>query len=232
MNLGERMKHNYENITCNYLPRRTHTVIRLDGKSFHTFTKKLSKPWDSNLLLAMNKTMIYLCENIQGAKIGYTQSDEISIVLTDFDSLETDVWFGGNIQKIVSVSASLATGYFNSLKLFDNIAFFDARVFTIPSRSEVINYLIWRQKDAIRNSIQMLAQSLYSHKKLMNKNQEMLLEMCDNLGKKWDDVAEDKNGRIYILKQEDQIKKWKFYSSIPNFWENREFIEDSIPILE
>jgi len=196
----------------------------------------------------MNETMQFLCENIQGAKFGYTQSDEISIVMTDFDTLETDAWFGGNAQKIVSVAASMATAKFNHLAnktfVLKPLAFFDARTFTIPSRSEVVNYFVWRQKDAVRNSISGLAQSLFSQKELHGKNQEAMLEMCKEKGKDWNKVAEDKNGRAYKLHTEWRLpadsfdqeayaeRHWKLHHDIPNFWENRQFIEDSIPILE
>ena len=203
--LGDRMKKNYENRTRNYLPRRTNTIIRLDGKAFHTFTKKFNKPYDNVLASSMDMTARDLCENIQGAVMAYIQSDEISILLTDYENLNTDAWFDGNIQKITSVSASMCTGYFNQhINRFgvfnpELMAFFDSRVFTIPETEEVINYFIWRQQDAVRNSIQMLAQSLYSHKELMNKNSSELQEMCFQKGENWNDVNGGfKRGRIIV----------------------------------
>ena len=93
----------------------------------------------------MDETAKYLCENIQGAKFAFVQSDEISILLTDFDKLQTDAWYNGNIQKITSISASLATAKFNELRP-NKIALFDSRVFTITSNIEVENYFIWRHK--------------------------------------------------------------------------------------
>ena len=115
--LGDRMKR-YENISRNYLTRRIPVIIRLDGKAFHTFTKGMRKPFDRVLMAAMQDTMKYLCENIQGCVFGYTQSDEITLVLTDYKTLTTDAWFGYNIQKVVSVAASMATMAFN--KFFEN----------------------------------------------------------------------------------------------------------------
>ena len=103
--LGNRIKENYENRTRIYLPRRTYTVIRIDGKSFGTYAKGLTRPFDQGLIEDMDETACYLCKNIQGAKFGFVQSDEISILLTDFDTFTTDAWFDGNIQKIVSVAA-------------------------------------------------------------------------------------------------------------------------------
>ena len=111
--LGDRMKENYENRSKTYLVRRMPVIIRLDGKAFHTFTKGLMKPYDEIFHNTMNATMKYLCENIQGCKLGYTQSDEITLLLTDYDTLTTDAWFDNNVQKICSVSASMATMAFN-----------------------------------------------------------------------------------------------------------------------
>lgn len=111
--LGDRMKNNYENRAKTYLVRRMPVIIRLDGKAFHTFTRGLVKPYDEIFHFAMNNAMKYLCENIQCVKLGYTQSDEITLLLTDYDTLTTDAWFDNNVQKICSVSASMATMAFN-----------------------------------------------------------------------------------------------------------------------
>lgn len=93
--------------------RRTPVIIRLDGKAFHTFTKGFVKPFDECMSKAMQETMKYLCENIQGCVLGYTQSDEITLVLIDYQKLTTDAWFDYNVQKICSVAASMATLIFN-----------------------------------------------------------------------------------------------------------------------
>lgn len=111
--LGDRMK-GYEGISRNFLTRRVPAIIRLDGKAFHTFTKGMEKPFDSVLTETMQETMKYLCENIQGCVLGYTQSDEITLVLTDYATIKTDAWFGYNVQKMVSVSAAMATLAFNT----------------------------------------------------------------------------------------------------------------------
>lgn len=110
--LGDRMK-GYEGVSRNFLTRRVPAIIRLDGKAFHTFTKGMEKPFDPVLTQAMQETMKYLCENIQGCVLGYTQSNEITLVLTDYATIQTDAWFGYNIQKMCSVSASMATMAFN-----------------------------------------------------------------------------------------------------------------------
>ena len=183
--LGDRMKA-YENISRNYLTRRIPVIIRLDGRSFHTFCKGFEKPFDHVLMEAMQQTMKYLCENIQGCVLGYTQSDEITLVLTDYANINTDAWFGYNIQKMSSVAASMATMAFNKsmLAILENErlwkdgnlyptyvlalekgAMFDARCFSIP-KEEIINALIYRQQDATRNSILSVAQSVFSHKEM------------------------------------------------------------------
>lgn len=182
--LGDRMK-DYEMRSRTFLPRKTNTIIRVDGKAFHTFTKKFKRPFDESLADAMNYTCQKMCENIQGAKMGYVQSDEISILLTDYDDITTDAWFDGQLQKICSVSASLATAYFNEamgkLPVQGNhkmgVALFDSRVFCIPKAEEVVNYFIWRQQDATRNSISMLAQSQFSHKTLEGVSTDQMQEM-------------------------------------------------------
>ena len=111
--LGQRMKSYYENVYRFGLTRRMPVAIRIDGKAFHTFTKGFQRPFDPVFMNAMKNTMKYLCENIQGCKIGYTQSDEITLILTDYDTLTTDAWFGYNLQKMCSVAASMATMAFN-----------------------------------------------------------------------------------------------------------------------
>jgi len=107
--LGDRMKSFYEDRFRLQLPRRTNILIRIDGKAFHTYTKGLNRPYDTDLMDDMNETTKFLCENIQGAKMGYVQSDEISILITDYDDIDTQGWFDYNLQKMCSISASLAT---------------------------------------------------------------------------------------------------------------------------
>jgi len=223
--LGNRIKENYENRTRYFLPRRTNTIIRIDGKSFHNFTRKCDRPFDSDLVSLMDHTAKCLCKNIQGAKFAYVQSDEISILLTDYDDIKTDAWFDSNIQKISSISASMATAAFNEkvsrmenidkFKKNNNIslALFDSRVFTVPEIQEVFNYFIWRQMDATRNSIQMVAQSLYPHKELQGKNTSVLQEMIFLKRINWNDypVRYKRGGLIikeFYEKEGAQRSRW------------------------
>ena len=213
--IGDRMKNNYENISRYYLTRRMPVIIRIDGKAFHTFTKGLEKPFDDIFVKTMQDTMKYLCENIQGCVLGYTQSDEISLVLVDYAELNTDAWFGNNLQKMCSVSASMATMAFNKY-FIENVnqyisdimeyedfnpdddyiinldkksysAMFDSRVFNIP-REEVCNYFIWRQQDATRNSIQSVGQTNFSQKELNGKSCNDIQDMLmTQKGINWND---------------------------------------------
>lgn len=212
--IGDRMKGYYENRTRYSLVRRTYTIIRIDGKAFHTYTNGLDRPFDAGFIEDMNDTAKYLCKNVQGSKFGYVQSDEISLLLTDFDDIQTDMWFDGNIQKMCSVAASIATSEFNKLRLkrlinensgtkfidinvLEKLKFaeFDGRIFQIPSSIEVENYFIWRQQDATRNSISAVAQSLYSHRELNNKDSDQKQEMIFQKGINWNDyTSREKRG--------------------------------------
>ena len=204
--LGKRMKENYEQVAKTRLVKRMPVIIRLDGKAFHTFTKGFKKPFDQILMRTMQETMKYLCENIQNCVLGYTQSDEITLILKDYARLETSAWFDYEVQKMCSISASMATMAFNhifSQKVVDynnalyeewNVsnddikyvdillnaaqkgAMFDSRCFNIP-REEVANLIYWRQLDAVRNSIQMVGQANFSQKQLHGKSCNMIQDM-------------------------------------------------------
>ena len=192
--LGKRMKTYYEVIPKTSLMRRTPVAIRIDGKAFHTFTRGFEKPFDTLLVNVMQQTTKKLCENIQNCVFGYTQSDEITLILVDYKDINTAAWFNYEVQKLCSISASMATLYFNKFfkqsveefdinsiikeKEVDNYkllnsykralntgAMFDSRCFNIP-KEEVCNLIYWRQLDATRNSIQMVGQANFSHKEL------------------------------------------------------------------
>jgi tRNA(His) guanylyltransferase len=178
--LGERMK-SYEQETRTVLPVRSYTVLRLDGRAFHTYLRTAHRPFDYGVISDMQETTRFLSQEISGTVFAYTQSDEISILLQDFATPSTQPWFGGQVQKIVSVSASLASAKINQLRVHpgDQLAAFDARVFTLPTKVEVANYFLWRQKDAIRNAVSMAAQATFSHKELQGVGQEGMLELLE-----------------------------------------------------
>lgn len=224
-NIMSRMKDYYELRNKSFLTRRIPIIIRLDVCHFRTFTKGLNKPFDEGLIEDMQKTVAYLCEQIQGCKAAYIQSNEISLLLTDYENLNTEDWFNYEVQKMTSVSASLATGKFNQLRLLRNkyqvevgypysneydvvrgtdilnqkLANFDSRVFTIP-KDDVSNYFLARQLDAEKNSISMLAQSMYSHKKLHGKHGGEMQEMCFQKGINWNDLHFSKKRGSFIVK--------------------------------
>lgn len=207
--IGERMKR-YEAATRLCLSPRTYTVVRVDGKAFHTFTRHMEKPYSRALMDAMDVAAKELCSQAMGCRMAYGQSDEYSFLLTDFERHETEPWFGGGVQKIASISASLFTAHFNqAMAPFPALAVFDARVFTIPSRAEVENYFIWRQQDAERNSLNMLASCYYSHKQLHGKNGADRHDMLHAKGVNWNDCPADfKRGRVVRRQQEQREVAW------------------------
>lgn len=174
---GDRMKA-YEAATRAVLPPHTFTIIRVDGHKFHSFLRGAEKPFDPKVIEAMDHAAITLCSKMTGIRFAYTQSDEISFLLSDLGRQE-EPWFGGVVQKMASVAASAVSGAFNevytpSTPVTGNYATFDARVYTIPSRVEVMNYFRWRQLDAIRNAVSQAAHANFSHKSLLGvKSEEM-----------------------------------------------------------
>lgn len=194
--LGDRMKTNYEDRFRFQLTRRLPVIVRLDGRSFHTLTRHCEKPYDKYLSNCMADTTLFLCQEMQGAKIAYTQSDEISVLLTDYDLITTQAWFDYSLQKIVSVSAALASAKFT--ELFGDFAVFDSRAFNIPI-DEVCNYFVWRQKDWHQNSVEMLAQAHFSPKQLLNKKQDDMHDMLHTIDINWADLENRwKNGLAVV----------------------------------
>lgn len=190
MTLGDRMKA-YEKAFDTEIIDSPYVIIRLDGKAFHTYTKGLKKPFDAQLCDAMRLTLLSLCDcgDIQNLKFGYTQSDEISLFLRH-DETDGQPWVRNRIQKMASLSAALATYYFNlhrSNQGDTRRALFDARVFSVPRIQEVGNHMIWRHRDALRNSVSMAAQAYFSHKKLMGVNVAQMKLMLENIGVVWED---------------------------------------------
>jgi len=237
--LGIRMKENYEKISRTKLMRRTPVALRIDGKAFHTFTRGFKKPFDDILVKSMQETTKYLCENIQGCVFGYTQSDEITLILIDYQTLTTAAWFDYEVQKMCSIAASMATMKFNKVfndlavnfaffankeqkeyseKLLESVkngAIFDCRAFNIP-KEEVCNLIYWRQLDATRNSIQMVGRAYFSHKQLDHKNCNDIQDMLHKqYGVNWNDYP------THLKRGSACIKK-------DNGW----YIDKEMPILK
>ena len=216
--LGKRMKEYYEAVPKARLMRRCPVICRIDGKTFHSFTKGFEKPFDHILMQTMQDTMKHLCSGIQGSVLGYTQSDEISLLLIDYKTLVSQALFDYEVQKMCSVIASMATCAFNKLfyksvsdflcmtyrsnqlmenrslieayqAAFNEGAMFDCRVFNIPE-NDVVNYFYWRQQDASRNSVQMAGRAFFSHGDLHNKSCSEIQDMLmDQFHVNWNDYS-------------------------------------------
>lgn len=189
--LGDRMKR-YERPYEFVLPRRTYTVVRVDGRAFHTFLRHADRPFDHDVVVAMRTTACRLASKLAGCVLAYTQSDEISLVLQDFAEVGTEPWFGGSVQKIASVAASTVTAIFTTEydKSFErrgdeDYPTFDARVFTIADPVEVANYLLWRQRDCVKNSVGALAEHVLGRARITGVGSVDRRDMLEKAGSPW-----------------------------------------------
>ena len=240
--LEERMK-NYENkfrLTEN-LP----VIVRIDGRAFHTLTRKMDKPFDFAFISKMNEVAIALCKEVQNCRLAYVQSDEISLLL--YQKENAHPWFGNEIQKITSITSAIASSVFTLLSREDDIRkhiAFDSRAFVLPP-DEVVNYFIWRQLDWSRNSIQMLARQHFSPKELNNVSIDNIIELLIEKGDDWNNLFPYlRKGRAAIkirtMEQVDDNHKkieepefyertrWTIDDNIPVFTEDRDFIESKM----
>jgi tRNA(His) 5'-end guanylyltransferase len=261
--LSERMK-GYERAFRNVLPGRSPVIIRVDGKAFSQYTQRAQKPFDERFSDLMVGTARRLCDVIQGAQLAYTQSDEISVLVHGYKTFHSQSWFDNQVQKMVSIAAGTASAYFsvNSWKMWAETgweqvpdsdssvyvkpAVFDARAFTLPE-SEVCNYFLWRQKDASRNSIQMLARSLHSHKEIDGKNGSEMQEMCFQKGQNWNDLPSRYRRGSCIVRTVSEPPavgwapgdpepvrrpRWEAHLNIPLFNQDRAYIERHLVLEE
>ncbi len=183
--LGDRIK-TYEAVETgrNFFPMLP-VCARLDGKCFSNFTAGLQKPYDSTLTSAMINVTKKLVEETN-ACVGYTQSDEISLVLYSGD-YKSQIWFNGRVTKMTSVLASMCTVFFNECFKSNKYAFFDCRVFQVPTLEEAANTILWREMDCTKNAISCAAQQYFSHKELQNKNGKEMQEMLFQKGINFND---------------------------------------------
>ena len=261
--ISTRMKTKYEDVFRQTLPQRTYGLLRIDGKAFHTFTKKLPRPYCPELAEALDTAAQTLCKTMQGARFAYGQSDEYSFLFTDFEDIDSEMWFNGNIQKIASVSASIFTAYFNQawqeiIKMTSlqkehagKIALFDARVFIIPNRTDVVNYFVWRQQDATRNSLSMLAASHFNHKELHGKKSADMHEMLHIKDINWNNEPTSfKRGRVikrgnvtrtakFVHKASGEMIErpvhetpWIVDNDIPVFTQDHDYLDELVPLYE
>lgn len=245
----------YENTPKTYLMRRAPVIARIDGRAFHTFTKRLKHidssieklPFSEVMHTCMMYTTRQLVDNIQGCVLGYTQSDEISLLIRDWDTHETQAFFDYNVQKITSLMGAIASNAFNWLyqdydepQDFKDLAQFDARVHNIP-KEEVANYFIWRQQDASRNSVQMLGHYCFSQKQMHAKNNSQVQDMLMlEKGINWNDIPTWMKRGSCVMRNPDRsvpnsaIRTLSTISDddIPIFTQDREYIERHLLVKE
>lgn len=252
LSFGDRMKR-YESVSDAILTSRLPKIIRIDGKSFHTYTRGFERPFDNIMTETWFETAKYLCNHIMGAKIAYFQSDELSILINDYEKTDSQSWFNNRVQKIVSVSSSMATAAWNRSMLmrsasrhdggFSKIALFDSRVFVLP-KEEVANYFIWRQQDCIKNSVNQVANSFFTHEELMGLNSSQKQELLfSKRNINWSKFPNhQKNGSCLVKHSEEKYDISEYYShystnegcnwvldlNIPIFTQDREYIEKYI----
>ena len=201
--LGERMKRNYEIPCRRHLTRRTPVIVRVDGRAFHSWTRGLDRPFDRDLINSMVQAAVRVSEDMQGFKLAYVQSDEVSFLLTDYDELTTEPWFGYVQSKVESLAAASMTAHFNNLVASwycgNKPAMFDARAFNIPE-DEIANYFLWRARDWERNSLGMYCGSVFSHKQLHGKSRQDRHDMLHERGMNWaTDLDEQLKNGTWIM---------------------------------
>lgn len=221
LDIGDRMKR-YESVTEFMLPRRIPVILRVDGRAFHTITRKrFGRAWLMEFVEQMSDTALTMLSDMQGCDFCYCQSDEISFLITDYRTIRTDAWFSYDLRKIISISSSLASSVFS--REYGRTVCFDSRAFSIP-QDEVANYFIWRQIDATRNAIQMAGREHFSarqlHKKSCNEIQELLFQ---EKGINFNDYPAIRKRGFCII---DGV----FDRKIPIFTKNRFYIERFVDI--
>lgn len=224
--LGDRMK-SYEDTYRLYLPKRQPLILRLDGVAHSTLTQSMNKPWDDRYIEAMNAATLELCARVQGTVLAYTQSDEISLLLVDYQKYETEPWFGKNLQKMVSVSAGIASMAFSSLPSGLK-GFFDCRAIPL-TREEVANYFLWRQRDCIRNSILGLGQVHLGKGTLHGQNcDEIIGRLIREKEINWNQChRHEKYGRV-ATKIPDETRSHWVIGGAPLFEETRNIIDSLV----
>ena len=224
--LPDRMKR-YEASAQQLLLRRTPVIIRVDGKAFHTLTRGCEKPFDKEFSAAMITTAKSLCTEIQGARLAYIQSDEISVLVIDYQTLQTQAWFDYELPKILSISAARASVTFSNA--WGEEGLFDSRAFNVP-REDVCNYFVWRQRDCIRNSIMGLAQAHFSHKTLQGVSCDEAQEMLFRQGVNWNDCPDIQKRGICLIRPD--LVGWIHYEHTPEFSRDRACIEKHLHLDE
>ena len=227
----------YRSLTDYKLMPNSYVLTMVDGHCFSKLIKnKFDKPFDDMFIKMMNETAKYLCENIQGAKFAYTQSDEISILITDFDTPMTDSFFSFRLCKMQSLIAAMATAKFNQMyaKLANDhpdkfnmkeypTCTFDCKVWTVPNANDAYAWFLYRQTDCIKNSKAQTAQAYLSHKSLVGlTSDEMIIKLKDEKDIDWNQFENGKKYGRVIKKVETPMEKdlpnGEHISFVRNVW--------------
>ena len=251
-NLEEKCNY-FRNITDYRVVPNGYTLLMLDGHCFSKMIKNtFKKPFDTDFIAMMNETAKYLVEHLQGAKIAYTQSDEISILITDFDTPKSDLLFGGRLCKINSIAASMATSEFNRLftkyqleqtktsedyrfenvidKLLNKVKTvqFDCKCWMVPSENDMFAHFLWRNLDCMKNSKQQAAQTYIPHKQLIGKTaDEGIALLKEKNGIDWNDYSDGMKYGRFIFKKEIELE----WNGIP--YKRKKFVvENGFPLNE
>jgi tRNA(His) guanylyltransferase len=236
------------------VPAHAYTILRVDGRNFSSFTKNMDKPFDMEFIQNMDLVAVQLCKEIQNARFAYVQSDEISIFICTEDE-KAQAWFGGTLPKLVSVSAGMASSAMTALygrTAGQPLICFDSRVFTVPSREDVLRYFMWRQGDAFRNAVSMAASAKFSHKALHKKPvwdrlimlQEVGTDFCKTYPKYiWQGRVVTPENRLMTVSyarrdtgEEITEEVWRTFwkpDCAPMFdWDTAGFLEKNVPLRE
>lgn len=218
----------YRSLTDYRITPNSYVIVMVDGHKFSNLIKnRFNKPFDNKFISMMNETAKYLCENIQGAKFAYTQSDEISLLITDFDTPMTDSFFSYRLCKMQSLIAAMATAKFNQLYAINNLAktinegsktidlnkqiplcTFDCKVWTVPNANDAFTWFLYRQIDCIRNSKQQTVQTYISHKDISGLNtDEQVALLKERTGVDWHTFADDRKFGRLVKKTETEMEK-------------------------
>lgn len=232
----------YESVFKTRLTPRTPVLIRLDGKSFHTFTRGMERPYDARFHACMWEAACALCQQVEGCQIAYVQSDEITLLLTDYENFNTQPWFDYEIQKLCSVSAGICAVAFlvACRERFGELPpgplpVFDARCWNVP-KEEVVNAFLWRQQDATRNSVTMLAQAHFSHRELDGVSTTQRLDrLVLEKGINWNDCPVPQKRGVCVVRETYTVSvegqdpytrtRWVVDQDIPIFSQDRSYIE-------
>lgn len=221
MAIGDRMK-GYENVFSMELTKRIPVIVRIDGRAFHTITRKrFKKAWSMEFVEQMIEVAKVVAKEMN-CSFCYCQSDEVSFLLTDYRTIKTQPWFSYDVRKMISISASIAAATFS--RVYGSLASFDSRAFTLP-QDDVVNYFLWRQKDATRNAIQMAGRENYSHKQLHKKSCNDIQELLFQKGINFDKYP-------VVRKRGFCIVNGEYDDNIPIFSKDNKYINQHVYVRE